>query len=123
VAPLCLAVHYELEGYRGPVAVMSFNPLVGQWFAAHAPRMVRGLVLSEQGRRGLRGRMLRRLALWRARPDFLAYDVRDLPSRFAEAQRRRGLPLLSWTVRTAEHEQLARRCADQPIYEEPDTGR
>ena len=30
--------------------------------------------------------------LWRARPDFLAYDIRDLPSRFAAAQRRRGLP-------------------------------
>ncbi|HKY80169.1 MAG TPA: hypothetical protein VJM09_01690, partial [Sphingobium sp.] len=42
--------------------VMSFNPLALRWFARH-------------------------LSLWRARPDFLAYDIRDLPSRFATAQR------------------------------------
>ena len=41
--------------------------------------------------------------LWHARPDFLAYDIRDLPSRFAAGQRRRGLPVLTWTVRNEDH--------------------
>ena len=113
----CLAVRRAVEGYRGPFAVMSFNPEVGHWFATHAPRIVRGLVVSEEGKRGLRGRLERHLALWRARPDFLAYDVRDLPSRFARAQRARGLPLLTWTVREPERAAAA-HYADQPIYEE-----
>ncbi len=116
----CLAVRRALEGYRGPVAVMSFNPEVGHWFAAHAPRITRGLVVTEADKRGFRGRVQRHLALWRARPDFLAYDVRDLPSRFASAQRIRGLPLLTWTVRTPEAEMTAARHADAPIYELPD---
>ena len=117
VARLCLAVRRALEGYRGPVAVMSFNPEVGHWFAAHAPRITRGLVISEEGKRNIKSRVERHLALWRARPDFLAYDVRDLPSRFAAAQRTRGLPVLTWTVRGAAAEQVAAEHADAPIYE------
>jgi glycerophosphoryl diester phosphodiesterase len=117
VAVLCLAVLRALEGYRGPVGIMSFNPEVSRWFAAHAPRVARGLVVTENGRRQLRGPIERLLALWRARPDFLAYDVRDLPSRFARRARGRGLPVFTWTVRNARQAKTARANADQIIYE------
>lgn len=117
VGRLCLAVRRAIEGYRGQFAVMSFNPEVGYWFAAHAPRITRGLVVTEHGGNGIRERFKRHAALWRARPDFLAYDIRDLPSRFASQQRERGLPLLTWTVRGAEAEFVASEYADAPIYE------
>lgn len=117
VAQLCLAVFRALEGYRGPVGVMSFNPEVPRWFRRHAPRVTRGLVVTESGRRRWRGAIERTLGLWRAQPDFLAYDVRDLPSRFAARARRRGIPVLTWTVRGAEDARRARRHADQIIYE------
>lgn len=117
VGVLCLSVRRALEGYRGAVAVMSFNPQVGRWFHDHAPRIVRGLVVTEDGKRGLRGRAERHLSLWRARPDFLAYDIRDLPSGFAGQQRSRGLPVLTWTVRTQDQQATAAAYADAPIYE------
>jgi glycerophosphoryl diester phosphodiesterase len=118
VAPLCLAVLRALEGYRDPVGVMSFNPEVSRWYARHAPRVTRGLVVTEAGRRW-RGAIGRRLAIWRARPDFLAYDVRDLPSRFAARARRRGIPVFTWTCRSEEQVKRAQRHADQIIYEDP----
>lgn len=116
-APLCFAVRRALEGYRGPVAVMSFDPRAVAWFARHAPHIVRGLVVTEEGSRTLSGRFRRQLALWRSKAEFLAYDVRDLPSRFASAQRKRGLPLLTWTVRSEELGERARVHADAPIAE------
>ena len=119
VAPLCMAVRRALEGYGGVAAVMSLDPQVGRWFATHAPRIVRGLVVSELHRAGWRARLDRHLALWRARPDFLAWDIRDLPSRFAAAQRERGLPVLAWTVRDAAAERRALAYADQIIFERP----
>lgn len=114
---LCAAVARDLDGYDGPVGVMSFNPEVAAWFARRVPRILRGLVVTESGRRGLRGRIGRRLALWRAKADFLAYDVRDLPSRFAGAARSRGLPVYSWTVRSDAERALAAVEADQIIFE------
>lgn len=117
VPPLCLAVRRALEGYRGPVAVMSFDPRVVRWFAVHAPLVVRGLVMTEEDDKALAGRVRRHLWLWHAQPEFLAYDIRDLPSRFARAQRSRGLPLLTWTVRSAELAERAASHADAPIAE------
>jgi glycerophosphoryl diester phosphodiesterase len=117
VGPLCRAVQRDLEGYAGPAAVMSFDPRVGAWFRERAPRIVRGLVVSEEGARTLTSSIRRHRALWQARPDFLAYDVRDLPSRFAAARRRHGLPLLTWTVRTAALRQRAADHADALIVE------
>ncbi|MBT2135093.1 glycerophosphodiester phosphodiesterase [Croceibacterium sp. LX-88] len=101
---LCRAIVRDLQEYAGPHAVMSFDPRVGHWFARHAPATVQGLVISESDS----GAAARRLSLWRGKPEFLAYDVRNLPSCFAERQQRRGLPLLTWTVRSAA---LAERAA------------
>ena len=120
VGYLCRGVRRALEGYRGGMAVMSFNPMVGAWFKAHAPQIVRGLVVTEEGKARWRGRFERTLALWRSNPDFLAYDIRSLPSRFAARARSRGLPVLTWTVRDAGQERTAFDHADQIIFEKPD---
>lgn len=116
-AHLCAAVARDLEGHAGLAAVMSFDPLVVRWFARHRPHLPRGLVVS-------RGKGWRLFALWRelwaiirARPHFIACDVRDLPGAAALPARLR-LPLLCWTVRTpAEHERAAESGA-QIIFEE-----
>jgi glycerophosphoryl diester phosphodiesterase len=117
VSPLCRAVLRDLEGYLGPHAVMSFDPRVGHWFAGHSPVTVRGLVVSEANARTFGGAVRRHVALWRARPDFLAYDVRDLPSRFAAAQAARGLPILTWTVSSRPSAQTGTACAHGWIAE------
>ncbi len=117
VVRLCSSVGLALEGYCGAVGIMSFNPEVGGWFARNASHLARGLVVTESGKKGLRGRLERHLFLWRSRPDFLAYDIRDLPSRFASIQRERGLPVLTWTVRTPDERARAAANADQIIYE------
>jgi glycerophosphoryl diester phosphodiesterase len=119
VAPLCEAVDRALRSYIGPVAVMSFNPEIGRWFRSHAPDVLRGLVVTEEGKKGFRGRIERHLSLRVAKPDFLAYDVRDFPSRFASGCRASGMPVLTWTVRTEADRARAAANADQIIYELP----
>ncbi len=117
VEPLCRAVQEDLDGYPGRHAVMSFDPRVGHWFARHAPATVRGLVVSECLDRSWRGPLRLRLAAWRAKPDFIACDVRDLPSRFVAAQRARGRPVLTWTVNTPALRERAIAYADGWIAE------
>lgn len=114
---LCRAVDQALSAYRGPHAVMSFDPRIVRWFRRHAPERVRGLVVTEENDEGLAGRLRRHLALWHAAPDFLSYDIRDLPGLFPAAQRRRGLPLATWTVRSPELLARALAHADAPTVE------
>lgn len=113
----CARVRSCLGNYRGRHAVMSFDPRVSRWFARRSAETVRGLVVTEEGAKGLRGDLRRHLALWHARPDFLAYDIRDLPSRFAASQRARGVPVAAWTVRSPELLERTRLHADAPIAE------
>jgi glycerophosphoryl diester phosphodiesterase len=51
-------------------------------------------------------------------PQFIAYAVKDLPAALPLAARRLcRMPLLTWTVRSAQDRQRAQRWADQMIFE------
>jgi glycerophosphoryl diester phosphodiesterase len=53
-----------------------------------------------------------------ARPQFIAYAVRDLPALLpAVARSVLRLPLLTWAVRSADDRRKAARYADQMIFE------
>lgn len=116
-----------LAAYSGPVAVMSFDPHAVAAFRHHAPALPRGLVSCRFADKISKTHLslLQRFAMRHlltsvsARPHFVAYDVRALPSvapliaKFVA-----GLPLLAWTVRTQADLERALRYADAPIFEE-----
>ena len=114
-----------LKPYAGPVAVMSFDPYAIDAFREAAPNLARGLVASRFDQEDWPDLMpLQRFAMRHlltsafARPHFIAYDIAALPA-FAPLIARLlfGLPLLTWTVRTADERQRALRYADAMIFE------
>lgn len=118
------AVHAVLAGGYPKAAVMSFHPGVPAWFAEAEPGRCRGQVAMESWRypRNFSGN--RRAALMAmldqrvGEPHFLAYDIRGLPAPLAHVYREAGLPVLTWTVRSAEERRRAAAHADNIIFEE-----
>lgn len=113
-----------LEDYKGAFAVMSFNPHSMGWFAQNAPWATRGQLSFgyESGpARSMpwyRRMMLRHMLMnWKSRPHFIGFDVNALPQWSVELRRRLGLPVLTWTVRTDAHRDIAAQHADQIIFE------
>ena len=115
-----------LQSYAGPVAAMSFDPDVVQALREIAPGLPRGIVAERYYKHSewhdLSASQKRSLAFllhaYRTRPHFVAYRVKDLPSPGPLIARYVfGLPLLTWTVRTTEDRSLAKRWADQMIFE------
>jgi glycerophosphoryl diester phosphodiesterase len=115
-----------LESYKGPLAVMSFDPYSVAAFREVAPELPRGLI----GERFDDKRYWSDLTLWQrlamrnlltsafARPHFIAYDIKALPALAPFlAQTLFGLPLLTWTVCTKEERERALRYADAMIFE------
>ncbi|MCS0496664.1 glycerophosphodiester phosphodiesterase [Ancylobacter sp. MQZ15Z-1] len=115
-----------LADYAGPAALMSFDPDLVAAALRLAPDIPRGFTMERRyddpewdflapGTKFAWGNLLH---VPRTRPDFLAHYVKDLPSpAVALARRSLGLPLLTWTVRTAEDRAVAARHADQIIFE------
>ena len=117
---LCRAVRRAMEGANNWTAVMSFDPRIVRWFREHSPQTVRGLAvtLEGSGNSGLRGWLSRTFAAHAARPHFIACDIKALPLGFAAKQRRKGRPVLAWTVRSEEERERAKAYADQIIFED-----
>ena len=113
----CSSVALLIDGYKGDVAVMSFDPRVPEWFAENAPQITRGLVGTDSFENGFEGVWRRPEALAAAQPDFLAIDVRDLARPEAAAWRAGGKPLLTWTVRSPETRATGLAHADALIAE------
>lgn len=115
-----------LADYSGPAAVMSFDPALIAALRALAPNLTRGIVAerhySHHEWEAMPAAAKRQLAFLlhapRTRPQFIAYAIKDLPSPAPWIARTLfGLPLLTWTVRSAEDRQNAARWADQIIFE------
>jgi glycerophosphoryl diester phosphodiesterase len=103
---------------------MSFDPESVRALGPLLPGVPRGLVADSYTDPEwdfippLRRLALRHLAAMPSlAPDFLAYAVADLPNDAALGVRAAGLPLLTWTVRTAADRATAARYADQIIFE------
>ena len=119
VDAICAAAVRDLGAWPdAPVAIMSFNPWAVRWFMRQRIGQHRGLVLTQQGKGLIRGIVERALALWLSKPDFLACDIRDLPSRLSCNARKRGLAVLTWTVRSESAHACASAHADQIIFED-----
>lgn len=113
--------------YRGPIALMSFDPAVMAAVKELAPGIPRGMVSGlYEGEGWWRDKIddKRAFALSHflesrpVAPDFYAYDVKALPTPVTRFVREvLGLPLFTWTVRTAEQRKTAERWADVPIFE------
>ncbi len=116
--------------YRGPLALMSFDPAVVAAIKRLAPSIPRGIVsgsyFDDEGKGwwpdssvtdARRQALASLLESDQAAPSFYAYDVRALPTAATQRVRRHGIPLLTWTVRTDHDRHIAAMHADAPIFE------
>lgn len=120
VGPRLLAL---LAGYQGPVAVQSFDPRVLIWLRRNAVAVVRGQIASSFRQTQLpftRKWLLRSMVLNAvSRPQFLAFDVDSMPTVFVSLWRLvLRVPLLLWTVRTADQLERAAGYRANVIFED-----
>lgn len=114
----------ELASYRGPLAVMSFNPHSVVAFANRAPDVPIGLVTDSFDEADWshvpdsRRTELRQLTPPEgADLDFVSHRVGDLASPHVSRLKNQGMPVLCWTVRSADAERTARGVADNITFE------
>lgn len=113
-----------LAAYSGPVAVMSFNPHTIAGVKEYAPHIPRGLVTDAFLQEDWPGVPAQRCAALSEIPDvhalgldFISHNRRDLGDARVAALKSAGLPILTWTIRSAAEETTARNVADNITFE------
>ena len=114
-----------LAGYDGPVAVMSFNPHVIAAFHKAAPGIAVGLTTCayEAGEWPMlddasRDHLARIADFDAVGASFISHDRNDLDNPAVTALKARGVPVLTWTIRSAAQEAEARHVADNITFED-----
>ena len=114
------------DEYAAPLALKSFDPDIIAHLRARGVTNPLGMVAEAiyEGDywRGLRAEQKQDCAAFlhypRTRPDFLSWRVDDLPHPTPALLRAlAALPVMVWTVRTAEEKRRARMWADQIVFE------
>jgi glycerophosphoryl diester phosphodiesterase len=117
-------VHEVLIDHNGPTAVIGFNPYSHGWFAQYHPKILRGLnshAYADDDARTLAPERRRAYAalehVTTAKPHFLALGLDMLPSKRADALRKGGMPVVAWTLRSAEQWRGISSHCDNLIFE------
>ena len=115
-----------IRKYKGPVAIISFNILSIAWFRRHAPKIPRGVLVSDFIGAPVAGIIKRfilhvvlhhSLVVWFSHPHFVAYELKMLPFIASRITKFRKKPVLSWVIRTASEKASAKKHSDNYIFE------
>ncbi|WP_420861500.1 glycerophosphodiester phosphodiesterase family protein [Algirhabdus cladophorae] len=113
-----------LSGYPGPAAVMSFNPNSVDAFKTLCPHRPRGLVTCGYSAADWPILPFETRRYLRDIPDFeavgasfVSHDRNDLKNPALTGLKANGVPILTWTVRSAEQATTARLVADNITFE------
>ncbi len=113
-----------IENYRGPVALMSFDPSQIAFLQRHFNHIPRGIVAdrvhdAEYEKLSLARRLsLRNFEhIEETRPHFVSYDHNKLPYAPLQQMRAAGIPIICWTIKSLEQAFRALRYSDQITFE------
>ena len=113
-----------LAGYKGDVALMSFNPHAVAACAKYAPNIPRGIVTSSyeavfwpEVPADTRDRLRDIPDYDRVGASFISHESTDLDRDRVKALKEQGATILTWTIRSADAEQKARRIVDNVTFE------
>lgn len=113
-----------LQGYPGPVALMSFNPHSVMALSRLAPDIPRGLTTCDYAAEHWPLLPEKTRSVLSEIPDFdrvgacfISHDARDLASAPVTDLKARGVPVLCWTLRSLADEIEARKIADNITFE------
>ena len=124
VGPLENAVAGSLKAYRGPVAVMSFNPHAIEVLASAAPAIPRGLTTCAYQQKDWPELPAEVFAHLRDIPyydrvgaSFISHLASDLNRPRVAELKNGGAKIMCWTVRSPEQEAEARKVAHNVTFE------
>ena len=115
---------YEiLKGYEGNYAIQSFNPFILEWYKNNASEVIRGQLSGTftEGSESLNSFekfVLKNMLLnFKSKPNYIGYELEGIPKSKLESLRKKGVPIIVWTVKNKEDMQKEYKYSDNITFE------
>lgn len=115
------AVYEHLKAYKHMVAVQSFNPYIVLWFKRHAKEIIRGQIsesfsedkLSKLSKWAMKTMLFNKVT----KPHFINYGIKDLPNKYVEKQRKKGVLIFGYVADNQKSLDYIRKQYDNAVFE------
>lgn len=115
---------YEiLKGYEGNYAIQSFNPFILEWYKNNASEVIRGQLSGTftEGSESLNSFekfVLKNMLLnFKSKPNYIGYELEGISKSKLESLRKKGVPIIVWTVKNKEDMEKAYKYSDNITFE------
>lgn len=117
-----ILIYEKLKNYKGDYAIESFNPNTVKWYKKNAPSVLRGQLSSffndSNKKDFFKEHFLKPMKFNKSnKPDFIAYNVEDLPNEYIHNKTNKNIPLIAWTVTSQEQFNSIKDIASNIIFE------
>lgn len=98
-----------IRSYRGPIALKTFNLKSVEWLIKFLPYVYKGLVIDSNTNNFE--------AILDLNIDFVSCDIEFIESNLVDRMKKKGLPIITWTVDNEDKKKKANLIADNIIFE------
>ncbi|MDA9373119.1 glycerophosphodiester phosphodiesterase family protein [Pelagibacterales bacterium] len=98
-----------IRSYRGPLALKTFNLKSVEWLIKFLPYVYKGLVIDSNTNNFE--------AILDLNIDFVSCDIEFIESNLVDRLKKKGLPIITWTVDNEDKKKKANLIADNIIFE------
>ncbi len=119
---LCQKFMETMVSYKGNYAVFSFHPGIVSWFKKHHPDVIRGQITeyfkADDKMKPYMKYLMKTLFFNRfTKPDFISYGIHDLPNKWADKAKKKGITVISYAARSQEDLNFVRSRYDNVVFE------
>ena len=98
-----------IRSYKGPIALKTFNLKSVEWLIKFLPYVYKGLVIDSNTNNFE--------AILDLNIDFVSCDIEYIESNLVDRVKKKGLPIITWTVDNEDKKKKANLIADNIIFE------
>lgn len=111
-----------LDNYQGKFAVFSFDVRIVNWFKKHRPNYIRGQISSyfhenKKMPKILKFLMKRLFFNKFCKPDFISYNLKYLPNKYVDKQRRKNILVFGYTAKNQDEYNKVKSLYDNVVFD------
>ncbi len=111
-----------MKNYEGPYALFSFHPMAVSALKKYYPHVIRGQIseyfINNQFMNKLSKFLMKRMVFNRfTKPDFISYGIKDLPNKYLDKAKKKGITVISYAAQSQEDFDLVKSHYDNVVFE------